>query len=142
MTSVVDPPAVRTKGTVRFAPRSSRGWFMGMSVLAGSVTLVAVFVPVVVMVTAGPGPALWVIAFFSTPLGVLVVARTDGQRWIDWLPTLAHYGLRLVARQTGYRATFKPRSAASMALPGDAARLRWLTATDGTVVVHDPYTGG
>ncbi len=27
-----------------------------------------------------------------------------------------------------------------MSLPGDGARLRWMTATDGTVVVHDPYT--
>ncbi len=60
--------AERQKGTVKFARRSARGLFMGLSGLSAGVALVAILVPVIVMVTAGPGAALWVILGFSAPL--------------------------------------------------------------------------
>jgi len=78
------------------------------------------------------------------PAGTSVGQSGTGRdhRGQQWLPTIAHYGLRKLARQTGYRATLNPVPRRRWPCRGDAARLRWLTSTVGAVGVHDPYTSG
>src|SRR4029079_11841330 len=60
----------------------------------------------------------------------------------EWTPILWHYWRRKRTRQNGFRATATPRTAGRLALPGQEARLTTLTAPDGSVTVHDPWTGG
>ena len=75
--------------------------------------------------------------------GLLALAfvRWGGKPAIESLPTGAHYATRRALGQTKYRArTSKPRPAGTLALPGDAASLRFLLdEKTGTVILHDPH---
>ncbi len=75
--------------------------------------------------------------------GLLALAfvRWGGKPAIEALPTGAHYVTRRALGQTTYRArTTKPRPAGTLALPGDAASMRFLIEEKtGTVVLHDPH---
>jgi hypothetical protein len=67
--------------------------------------------------------------------------RWQGETVIEAIPTFAHWGLRRSAGQTSYRVRpTAPRPAGTMALPGDAAALRFhVDEPSGAVMVHDPH---
>ena len=125
---------------VRFGRRSSRGLLLGFS--AARVTCLgaaaAVFIPslmVAGLLGAGATAGLW----FSLLCAAFV--SWGGRPLIETAPTAAHFLLRRAQGQGTYVVRpGKPRPAGTLALPGDAAALRWLSdAATGAVMVHDPH---
>jgi len=64
-----------------------------------------------------------------------------GEPLVEWLPVALHWSLRVSAKQTEYRVrVMTPRPAGAMALPGDAAPLRFYDDPGtGTCFIHDPH---
>jgi hypothetical protein len=64
-----------------------------------------------------------------------------GRVVVEWLPTVLHWQLRRATKQTTYRVRVSPpRPVGTMALPGDAASLRFYNDPEtGACLVHDPY---
>lgn len=126
--------------TIRFARLPRRGLLLGFSAsrlaciaLAAGVLIPAMFIGN----TTG--------ALITTPVwaGLIALAfvRVGGKAAIEALPTAAHYVVRRAMGQTKYRARpEKPRPSGTLALPGDAAAMRFLVdeKTD-TAILHDPH---
>jgi hypothetical protein len=76
------------------------------------------------------------------PLAAAAFVRVGGRPAVEWLGIVAHFRARQLGVQTVYRATLpvKPRPAGSLALPGDAAALRFhCDHESGAVMIHDPH---
>jgi len=99
------------------------------------------FVTMLVGLLTGGGFGLLV----TGPLWTLFVAsafvRRKGEPIVEWLPVLLHWTTRVSAKQTEYRMrTTSPRPMGTMALPGDAAPLRFFNDPDTRAcLVHDPH---
>ena len=126
--------------TVRFARRSTRGFLLGFSGLrCGVILLAALTLLTGLLAGGGIGPIV------TAPLwaGLLATAFVPvrGRAVVEWLPTVLHWELRRVTRQTTYRARVSPpRPVGTMALPGDAAPLRFYNdPTTGACFIHDPH---
>lgn len=134
--------AVQTTGLVRFGRKQTRGVLLGFSGIR--------------LLTLGLG-AVWLVLpmFVAGVLGLTVTAPVwlglfavafipfGGGTLIDSAPLLVHWGARVAAGQTRYllRAS-APRPAGTMALPGDAASLRFhADDVSGAGMVHDPHRG-
>lgn len=126
--------------TVRFARLPRRGLLLGLSASRVACIALAALVLIPAMFIASTLGAV-VTAPLWGALVALAFVRTGGRHAIEALPTSAHYGLRRATGQTKYRAhPAKPRPAGSLALPGDAAAMRFLIdETTGTPVLHDPH---
>jgi hypothetical protein len=125
--------------TVRFGRRQARGLLLGFSGLrvAAIACAIGIFVPS--MFIAG---TLGIAA--TSPLWVALLAsafvRWGGRPVIEALPTVMHYGARRALGQASFLARpSAPRPAGTMALPGDAASLRFHLDISGAVMVHDPH---
>lgn len=133
-TTVTGTPAVR------FARRQTRGLLLGFSAprVAAIALGIAIFVPTMFITgTIGVGvlSPVWagLVASAFIPWG--------GRPAIETLPTALHYGARHLRGQTQFlvRPT-SPRPAGTMALPGDAASLRFhVDDVTNAVMVHDPH---
>ncbi len=126
--------------TVRFARLPRRGFLLGLSGLrvSGVACAVAVFVPSIFAagaVGAAATAPVW------AGLLALVFCRWNGSPAIEALPTLAHYGTRAATGQTRFIARLnRPASGGTIALPGEAARLRFIVDDASKVaMVHDPH---
>ena len=126
--------------TVRFARRSTRGFLLGFSGLRAS-AIGAAAVDLLIGVLGAGGVGLLVTAPMWAGLLVSAFVPVKGQALVEWLPTVLHWSLRLSADQTTYRVRVSPpRPAGTMALPGDAAPLRFYNDPDsGACLVHDPH---
>ena len=71
----------------------------------------------------------------------LAFVGVGGRKLIEWAPIGARWLWRSTGGQLLYRRRIvKPRPAGTLALPGDAARLRqWVDPETGAVMVHDPH---
>jgi hypothetical protein len=71
----------------------------------------------------------------------LAFVGVGGRKLIEWAPLGARWLWRSTGGQLIYRRRIvKPRPAGTLALPGDAARLRqWLDPETGAVMVNDPH---
>lgn len=126
--------------TVRFGRRSSRGFLLGFSglrvaCLAGAS---AVLIPAIFLAGA---TGLLVTALVWVPLVGAAILPWAGRPAIETGPTAAHFLVRRAAGQTTFTARpTAPRPAGTLALPGDAAALRF-HHHPGTsaVMVHDPH---
>jgi len=78
---------------------------------------------------------------FWTVLVASALVPVGGRVVVDWLPTVAHWLLRLALRQDRYLSRpLKPRPVGTLALPGDAGALRVLEDdTSGAAMIHDPH---
>lgn len=110
------------------APRVAVGFgvglLMAMGFMAGSTTVLygAVTVSIVALSSAA--------------------IRVQGRYIVEWLPLVTHWQLRRLDGQRDYRSVLsKARPAGTMALPGNAARLRFFNTDDDVVYVHDPALG-
>jgi hypothetical protein len=126
--------------TVRFARRPTRGIMLGFSALrCGAIGLS--FAMMLLGLLVGGGFGLLV----TGPLWMLFLASAfvtrKGEPVVEWLPFLLHWSTRVSAKQTEYRVRVtSPRPAGTMALPGDAAPLRFFNDPDTrTCLVHDPH---
>ena len=131
-----------TAPTARLPRRSRRGLIMNLSApqaitLLAAVLLVAVCDPGVRRRRRVLGRAAG-----RRPAGGGRVGPTrDGFPVSSGRPSCGISGAAMdpSVRVPGHR---RPRAAGKLALPGEEARLLTLTAPDGSVVVHDPWTGG
>lgn len=71
----------------------------------------------------------------------LAFIGVGGRKLVEWAPIGARWVWRSAGGQLLYRRRIvKPRPAGTLALPGDAARLRqWVDPETGAVMVHDPH---
>ena len=122
--------------TVRFGRLQHRGLLLGFSgarvvciALAVSVATPAVFVGGTLGI-AITGP-LWV------SLLALVFVPWGGKPAIETLPTAAHFGVRRLLGQLSFRSRpAAPRPSGTLALPGDAASLRFHLENAATAAVQ------
>ena len=125
----------------RFPRRPQRGVLLGLSAsrlvmvgLAGVIALGGLL--------AGGLLGLVVLALIWGPLLASTFVRWGGRPAAEWAASSAHYGARLAAGQVNYRSRLplRPRPAGTMALPGDAASLRFhVDPVSGAALVHDPH---
>ncbi|HET9072097.1 MAG TPA: SCO6880 family protein [Acidimicrobiales bacterium] len=130
-----------SEATYRFGRRSSRGLILGFSAPRVAALGVAVGLAVAGLFTAR-GLGLAVTAVVWAPLAATAFVRVGGRPAVEWAATATHYGLRRAAGQTEYRSRLpqRPRPAGTLALPGDAAALRFHhDPASGAVMVHDPH---
>jgi hypothetical protein len=126
-------------GMVRFGRRQSRGLLLGFSgqriaAIAGGVAVFVIAISVAGVPGAAAGGPLWIglVASAFVPWG--------GRTVIETLPIAGHFAARRLIGQDRYRAKpSAPRPAGTMALPGDAAALRFHVDEAGAVMVHDPH---
>lgn len=129
-----------TATSIRFARLPRRGVLLGFSALriATLGIAVATFVPAL-FVAGSQGAALTMPLWAGAIAAAFVPWR--GSPLIEWVPTVAHYAWRSATSQTRFRARpDRPRPAGTLALPGDAAALRFLIDTEtGAAMLHDPH---
>ena len=122
---------------IKFSRLTRRGVLLGLSgpqLLMGSIAagtlIVGLYAGVVVMTFPAIG------AFVG--LGWI---GAGGRKLVDWGPIGVAWLWRSAGEQLVYRRRIvKPRPAGTLALPGDAARLRqWVDPETGAVMVHDPH---
>lgn len=122
---------------VKFSRLARRGVLLGLSGLQLAVTATAAAV-LVVGLYAG-------IFVMTLPLIVMLMMvafiSVGGRKLIEWAPVVTVWLWRAAGGQLIYRRRMtRPRPAGTLALPGDAARLRQLLDPEtGAVMVHDPH---
>lgn len=125
---------------VRFGLRPNRGLLLGLSgPRVACVAVAAVLVVAGLLLAGALGLAAASLAW--APLLGAAFINWRGRPAVEWFPTVAHWAARASAGQTRYRARLlDPRPAGTMALPGDAAALRFFTDPDsGACMIHDPH---
>lgn len=125
---------------VRFGRRSTRGLLLGLSTPRCLSAGAAIAVVVVGLVSAG-GVGLVASGLVWVPLLGATFVTWQGLALVEWVPVVAHWTARKAVEQTEYRARVSaPRPAGTMALPGDAAALRFYDEPEtGVCMVHDPH---
>ena len=125
---------------VRFGRRSTRGLLLGLSTPRCLSAGAAIGVLVVGLVAAG-GVGLVASGLVWAPLLALTFISWQGLALSEWVPVAGHWSARKAAGQTEYRARVSaPRPTGTMALPGDAAALRFYEDPEiGACMVHDPH---
>ena len=138
MSEMVESPA--GPPLVRFGLRQSRGVLLGLSGIRVTALGTAISVLVAGLATTGAA-GMAVTAIVWLPLAAATFLPWKGRPTIDWAPIAGHWALRRAVGQTRYRARIlTPRPAGTMALPGDAAALRFYTDPDsGACMIHDPH---
>jgi len=109
------------------APRCTAIGLAALTVLAG--------------LLLGGGWGLIVTAPIWTLLLSTAFVTRQGQTLVEWLPSVLHWSVRGLTKQTTYRVRVtSPRPAGTMALPGDAAPLRFYNdPITGACLIHDPH---
>lgn len=138
MSSVL--PTTNSPATVRFGRRSTRGLLLGLST-ARCVSAGAAVATLVLGLVAGGGIGLVASGLLWVPLLSATFITWQGVALSEWVPVMTFWKIRAVGRQHEYRARVSaPRPAGTMALPGDAAALRFYEDPDsGAAMVHDPH---
>src|SRR6478735_7655833 len=125
--------------TVRFGRLPRRGLILGFSAPRVCCLAAATVVLLPALFSAGASGAM---VTFPVWMGFVLLSsvRWGGRPVVETLPTAAHFALRRTRGQTMFRARpEKPRPKGTLALPGDAARLRIITASGMAAMVHDPH---
>jgi hypothetical protein len=132
--------STHTPLTVRFGRLPTRGLLLGLSGIRVACIGAAAGIVVPALFVAGP-----MAAALSSPAwgGLLALAFVSwgGRPAAEALPTAAHFLLRRARGQTRFRARPSvPRRSGCLALPGDAASMRFLIdQITGTAMLHDPH---
>jgi len=136
------PTTVPTTGPsmVRFARRSTRGVILGFSLARAVTVAVGIVVMILGLVSAG-GTGFVVSGLAWAPLLASAFVNVGGRPAIEWAPVAGQYGARKATGQNEFRGKpSKPRPAGTLALPGDAASLRFHDhPLTGCCMIHDPH---
>ncbi len=126
--------------TVRFARRPRRGLLLGLSAPRVVCLALALAILIPALFTTGAIGAAITLPVWGGLIAAVFI-RVGGRVAVEAAPTAAHYLLRRVTGQTRYRVRpGKPRPAGTLALPGDAAAVRFLTDGEGgPAILHDPH---
>ena len=125
---------------IKFSRLTRRGVILGLS--AAQLVVVGIgAASLVFSLYAGDGSALVVSMPVILVCAALAWVGVGGRKLIEWLPITARWLWRSTGGQLIYRRRIvKPRPAGTLALPGDAARLRqWVDPETGVVMIHDPH---
>ncbi|HET6867712.1 MAG TPA: SCO6880 family protein [Solirubrobacteraceae bacterium] len=125
---------------VKFSRLTRRGVLLGLS----GAQLLIVSIGAVTLVFAlyfGGGASLMYVVPILLLCAALAFVAVGGRKLIEWLPIVTRWLWRSTGGQLLFRRRIvKPRPAGTLALPGDAARLRqWFDPESGAVMVHDPH---
>src|ERR1035437_5755814 len=122
-----------TTPTVRFGRRPTRGLILGFSTPRVVALATAGSIAIAGLVSAG-GFGFIVAGILWGPLAASALVRVAGRPAVEWAGTAAHFEARKLTGQLEYHSQHpvRPRPAGTLALVGDAARLR---------VYNDPVTG-
>lgn len=133
--------AADSQPTARFARRPARGAMLGLSWWRLAACGAAIGCVLAGLLSGRGGLGLFVGVAAGSPFVAAGFIRVAGRPAVEWIPTVSSFLLRRVRGQTEYVAKMdRPRSAGTLALPGDAASLRfWLDPPSGTCMIHDPY---
>jgi hypothetical protein len=125
---------------VKFSRLTRRGVILGLTASQLVVVGIGAAVLVVSLYVRG-GMALVVVSPVILLCAALAWLTVGGRKFIDWLPIVGLWVWRAAGGQLLYRRrVVKPRPAGTLALPGDAARLRqWVDPETGAVMIHDPH---
>src|ERR1700736_6101307 len=117
---------------VRFGQRQSRGLLLGLWGIRLAAIVFGLACLVGPLFVAGPAGAAITAPLWAGAFGA-ALARWHGRPVVESVPVVGHWAARSATRQTRHlvRAS-APRPAGTMALPGDAASLRFY---------HDPPSG-
>ncbi|MEU2200589.1 SCO6880 family protein [Isoptericola sp. NPDC019482] len=124
---------------VRFSRLARRGVLLGFS--GPQLTALGAAAVLGILALYAGGPARLIASPVIAALTATALVRVNGRTAIEWLPVVSHWVGRTATGQTQFRARIAtPRPAGTLALPGDAARLReYLEPDTGAVYVHDPH---
>jgi hypothetical protein len=127
---------------VSFSRLERRGILLGLSGPRLACASASVIVLVIALATNGASGVAWTAPLWGGAL-LLAWMRVGGRTLIEWTPVTAHWMMRTRSGQTRYRRGLgKVRAVGSLALPGDAARLRhYDDPQTGAVMVHDAHAG-
>lgn len=124
----------------RFPRQPRRGMLLGFSrprVLAG----LASFILLVICVTSGHKSAIGFAIVVDIVLISSTVIRIQGRHLIEWVPLASQWQVRRIGKQRTFRARVSERRpAGTLALPGNATNLRFISVDDVTYI-HDPSAG-
>ncbi|TYL51690.1 PrgI family protein [Nocardioides sp. BGMRC 2183] len=125
---------------VKFSRLARRGILLGLSGAQLVVVGLAAAVLVAGLYTGG-GSALVLISPVLALCAALAWVRVGGRTLVAWVPVAGRWIRRSLAGQLLFRRRLmRPRPAGTLALPGDAARLRqWLDPVTDAVMIHDPH---
>jgi hypothetical protein len=124
---------------VKFSRLTKRGIILGLSLSQVIALAIGLTAFVIALYTGGAAP-LWSSPIWAGAAG-LTWAPVGGKKAAEWIPVAGHWAWRASVGQISYRRTVvRPRPAGTLALPGDAAPLRYYEDPEtGAVMVHDPY---
>ncbi len=125
---------------VKFSRLTRRGVLFGLA--ASQLVVVGIGAVMLVFSLYVGGGASLIVAFpVILFCAALAFVGVGGRKLIQWLPIAAVWLWRSTGGQLIYRRrVVAPRPVGTLALPGDAARLRqWLDPETGAVMVHDPH---
>lgn len=124
---------------VKFSRLTRRGVLLGLSPSQLVTVGLATGILVLALYSGGGMVLLYISPVIVTAAGLTWIS-VGGRKLVEWLPIGVHWLWRTYAQQLVFRRhIIKPRPAGTLALPGDAARLRqWVDRESGAVFVHDP----
>ncbi len=138
-------PDSRTSGEfslepVRFSRLSRRGVLLSLSGLQLTSAGIAVIAFVGTLYSVGAEALPWTSPIWGGGLAI-TWARVAGRPVVEWIPLVITWVLRQAGGQTVFKAKIsRPRPAGTLALPGDAARLRQYDDPESNaVMIHDPH---
>ncbi|MBF4768607.1 PrgI family protein [Nocardioides agariphilus] len=122
---------------IKFSRLTTRGILLGLS---GSQLVMASLAAASLILGLYLGTVIMTFPFILV-FAVLGFVGVGGRKIVEWGPVGARWLWRSTGGQLLYRRrVIKPRPAGTLALPGDAARLRqWVDPETGAVMVHDPH---
>ncbi|SDG83369.1 SCO6880 family protein [Microbacterium pygmaeum] len=126
--------------SVQFSRLSRRGILLGLSLPQLIAIATALLTIVIGLYTSGPEAVAWTFPIWGSAVVVASVG-VGGRKLVEWTPVLVQWTRRTASGQLTYcKRIERPRPAGTLALPGDAARLReWVDVESGAVMVHDPH---
>ena len=125
---------------VRFGRHSTRGVILGFSLARAVTVAISTVLMILGLVSAG-GTGFLVSGLLWAPLLASAFVTVRGRPAIEWAPVAGQYAGRKATGQSEFRAKpSKPRPAGTLALPGDAASLRFYDdPVTGACMIHDPH---
>ncbi|WP_148575312.1 PrgI family protein [Nocardioides caldifontis] len=139
MTQPTSPVADLGPTPVKFSRLARRGVILGLS--ASQLVVAGIGAGALVLALYAGGSMLLVAVPSMLACVALGWVRVGARKLIEWLPIALRWCWRSTGGQLVFRRRIaKPRPAGTLALPGDAARLRqWLDPETGAVMIHDPH---